>query len=68
MWAFLFHGSVASVLILYLMFWLRLNLAETLPLAMVGGAVIALTGYHLLSRLANARIAEAKEGSKTKKE
>ncbi|MEW5309436.1 MAG: hypothetical protein WDW38_001325 [Sanguina aurantia] len=66
--AFAFHGSVAGVLVLYLLFWLRLNLAETLPLALVGGAVIALTGYHLLSRLANARLAEAKEGGKTKKE
>jgi oligosaccharyltransferase complex subunit delta (ribophorin II) len=30
----LFHGGIASLLALYLLFWLRLNLAQTLPLAL----------------------------------
>jgi oligosaccharyltransferase complex subunit delta (ribophorin II) len=34
LWVLLFHGGIAAMLGLYLLFWLQLNLAQTLPLAL----------------------------------
>lgn len=51
-----FHASIAAMLFLYLLFWLKLNLAETLPLVLAGGLTVALTGYFTLSGLAAERL------------
>ncbi|KAF8056103.1 nifk [Scenedesmus sp. PABB004] len=63
LWALLFHGGIAALLGLYLLFWLRLNLAATLPLAAGLGLFIAGTGWKALGALSDARIAEAKAGA-----
>ncbi len=59
LWVLLFHGSIAALLGLYLLFWLRLNLAQTLPLALLLGLVVAITGYKALSATASARLGSA---------
>lgn len=58
LWVLLFHGGIAALLGLYLLFWLRLNLASTLPLAIGLGLFIAGAGYKALGALSDARIAE----------
>jgi oligosaccharyltransferase complex subunit delta (ribophorin II) len=63
LWALMFHGSIAAMLGLYLLFWLRLNLAQTLPLALGLGCFMALTGYKALGALSAARMAEAKQAA-----
>lgn len=54
--AMIFHGSIGSMLFLYYLFWVKLNLAQTLPLVLAIGAVVALSGYKTLSGLASARL------------
>ena len=51
-----FHGGLASVLGLYTLFWLKLNLIQTLPVLMLLGLWTAVAGYHALSRQAEARL------------
>lgn len=34
LWVLLFHGGIAGMLGLYLLFWLKLNLAQTIPAAL----------------------------------
>lgn len=63
LWVLLFHGGIAALLGLYTLFWLRLNLAKTLPLAMGLGLFIAGAGYKALGALSDVRIAE--EAKKT---
>ena len=59
----LFHGSIAGMLGLYLMFWLKLNLAQTMPLAVGIGLLVTATGYKALSALSADRLAAAGPGS-----
>ncbi|KAG2445474.1 hypothetical protein HXX76_000090 [Chlamydomonas incerta] len=54
--ALLFHGGLAAMLLLYLLFWLKLNLAQTLPLAGAGGLFVAGSGFVLLSALSQQRL------------
>jgi oligosaccharyltransferase complex subunit delta (ribophorin II) len=54
-WAVAFHGGIAAMLGLYLLFWTQLNLATTLPLVGGLGLFIAFTGYKALSGLVDAR-------------
>jgi oligosaccharyltransferase complex subunit delta (ribophorin II) len=37
----LFHGGIAAMLGLYLLFWVKLNLAQTAPLALLIGLFTA---------------------------
>lgn len=57
LFALLFHGGIAALLFLYFLFWTRLNLAQTLPLAAGLGLGIAGVGYKALSAVADARLA-----------
>lgn len=52
----LFHGSIAAMLVLYFIFWLGLDLAQTLLFAGALGIVVVLSGYKALSTLASARL------------
>lgn len=52
----LFHGGIAAMLGLYLIFWLQWNLAQTLPVALAIGVATALVGHQALSGLASARL------------
>jgi hypothetical protein len=63
----LFHGGIAAMLGLYLLFWVHLNLATTLPLALLLGLFIAGSGYKALGALSSARIAESKAMTSGKK-
>jgi len=63
LWVLLFHGSIAGMLGLYLMFWLKLNLAQTMPLAVGIGLLVTATGYKALSALSADRLAAAGPGS-----
>ncbi|KAK9833800.1 hypothetical protein WJX74_006285 [Apatococcus lobatus] len=54
--AICFHAGVASILGLYTIFWLGLNLLQTLPVLAVLGLFTAASGYQALSRQANARL------------
>ena len=51
-----FHGGLASVLGLYTLFWLKLNLIQTLPVLLFLGLFTAVAGYNALSRQAEARL------------
>lgn len=62
LWALLFHGGIASILVLYWLFWTRLNLAQTLPPALGLGAVTAAVGYKALGALADARLQQERAG------
>jgi hypothetical protein len=59
LYALLFHGLIAALLSLYLFFWLKWNLADTLPVALVLGAALAFVGHRALSGLATARLQTA---------
>eukprot|EP00878_Enallax_costatus_P042940 GHUV01050464.1.p2 GENE.GHUV01050464.1~~GHUV01050464.1.p2 ORF type:complete len:217 (+),score=92.75 GHUV01050464.1:359-1009(+) len=59
LWVLLFHGGIAAMLLLYLLFWLRLNLAQTLPVALALGVFVAGTGYKALGALSAQRIASS---------
>ena len=39
-----FHGGIAAILVLYLMFWLKLNLMQTFPIAAALEIVIFVFG------------------------
>lgn len=54
--AIVFHGSIAAMLGLYVLFWLQLNLAQTLVIAMPIGLVTAISGFYTLSGLAGQRL------------
>lgn len=56
MFSVLFHGGLGSMLLLYVVFWLRLNLAQTLPLVGIWGLFVAGNGYMLLSSLSKLRL------------
>ena len=47
-WPLLFHGGIASLLLLYFLFWLRLNLMTTTPIAIGIGCVTAVAGRKVL--------------------
>ena len=51
-----FYAGIASILGLYTVFWLGLNLLHTLPVLAVLGLLTAGSGYQALSRQANARL------------
>ena len=51
-----FHGGIASILGLYTLFWLRLNLMQTLPVLLVLGIFTIFAGYSALSQQADARL------------
>lgn len=54
--AMAFHGGIASILGLYTLFWLKLNLMQTLPILLVLGLFTTVAGYNALSRQAEARL------------
>lgn len=41
LWVLLFHGGIAAMLGLYFLFWIRLNLAQTIPMALGLGLFVA---------------------------
>ncbi len=49
------------MLVLYLFFWLKINLAQTLPIALVIGVLLAFTGHRALSGLATARMGSKRD-------
>lgn len=51
-----FYAGIASILGLYTVFWLGLNLLHTLPILAVLALLTAGSGYQALSRQANARL------------
>ena len=51
-----FHSGTASILGLYTLFWLKLNLMQTLPILLVLGIVTTVTGYSALSQQADSRL------------
>lgn len=54
--ALAFHGGIASILSLYTLFWLKLNLMQTLPLLLVLGVFTTVAGYNALSQQADSRL------------
>ncbi|KAL3162543.1 proteasome regulatory particle base subunit [Trebouxia sp. C0010 RCD-2024] len=54
--AIAFHGGILSILGLYTLFWLKLNLIQTLPWLLVLGVFTTVAGYNALSRLADSSI------------
>ncbi|EFJ50162.1 hypothetical protein VOLCADRAFT_103997 [Volvox carteri f. nagariensis] len=56
LYSVLFHGGLGGMLLLYMMFWLRLNLAQTLPMAGIWGLFVAGSGFLLLSSLSKQRL------------
>lgn len=55
LWNLLFQAGLASILALYLLFWLRLNLMQTVPAAALLGLATAGVGTKALSGLAASR-------------
>lgn len=56
-----FHGLIAAMLGLYLLFWTRWNLVQTLPVCLLLGAALVFVGHKALSGIASERLA-AKAG------
>ncbi|KAF5841388.1 Oligosaccharyltransferase subunit Ribophorin II-domain-containing protein [Dunaliella salina] len=54
--ALAFHGLIAAMLGLYLIFWLRWNLIQTLPVALGLGAALVTVGHKALSGIATERL------------
>uniref|UniRef100_A0A7S3QP46 Ribophorin II n=1 Tax=Dunaliella tertiolecta TaxID=3047 RepID=A0A7S3QP46_DUNTE len=54
--ALAFHGLIAAMLGLYLVFWLRWNLIQTLPVALGLGAALVAVGHKALSGIATERL------------
>ena len=54
--AFAFHGGIASILGLYTLFWLKLNLMQTLPILLGLGIFTTIAGYNALSQQADSRL------------
>lgn len=52
----LFHGGILSILVLYYLFWTRINLLQTLPVLGVLGLVTSVAGYFALSAHADVRL------------
>ncbi|XP_054820111.1 dolichyl-diphosphooligosaccharide--protein glycosyltransferase subunit 2-like [Prosopis cineraria] len=52
-YAILFHAGIAAVLLLYLLFWLKLDLFTTLKTVGVLGAFLVFVGHGILSHLAS---------------
>ena len=50
-----FHAGIGGILGLYLLFWARLNILQTLPLLAVLGLFTAVSGNRALLALADAR-------------
>ena len=50
-----FHLGLLSILALYLLFWIRLNLMQTLPALVVLSAVTAVFGSSTLNQLSAVR-------------
>ncbi|EGD79800.1 hypothetical protein PTSG_13096 [Salpingoeca rosetta] len=54
--AFLFHGSLGAILLLYVTFWLQLNIFECLMYLTPLSALLVFSGRNLLRKLANDRV------------
>ena len=54
--AIAFHGGLAALLGLYALFWLQLNLLQTLPILAVIALFLVVSGFKLLSLQADARL------------
>lgn len=54
--AMAFHGGIASILGLYTLFWMKLNLMQTLPWLLVLGIFTTVAGYNALSQQADSRL------------
>ncbi|XP_022771284.1 dolichyl-diphosphooligosaccharide--protein glycosyltransferase subunit 2-like [Durio zibethinus] len=50
--AILFHGGIGAVLLLYVLFWLKLDLFQTLKLVGLLGVFLVFVGHRILSHLA----------------
>ena len=50
-----FHGGLASILGLYLLFWTHLNILQTLPILAVLGLLTTISGHQALSGIAENR-------------
>lgn len=55
-WATLFHVGIGAILVLYVIFWLQMNLLEIIPPLLILGPVCVLTGHRTLSAVYNARL------------
>ena len=55
LWALGFHGGIAAILVLLLLFWLRLNLLQLVPWLGALGAATTLLGSKALAGAAAAR-------------
>ena len=54
--AMAFHGGIASILGLYTLFWVKLDLMQTLPWLLVLGIFTTMAGYNALSQQADSRL------------
>lgn len=61
LYSLVFHGLIGAMLCLYLLFWVKWNLAQTLPVALVLGSALALVGHKALSGLATSRLTTLKK-------
>lgn len=63
LWSLLFHGGIGALLVLYWLFWTKLDLATTLPAAGVIGLATSVVGYKALSALSDARLQQERAGA-----
>eukprot|EP00898_Chlorokybus_atmophyticus_P001027 jgi/Chlat1/1925/Chrsp153S02252 len=54
-----FHAGIVSIVLLYVAFWLKLNLLQTLPILLVLGVITAIFGHKALSDLADTKLKTA---------
>lgn len=56
-----FHGVLAAILAVYMLFWTQWSLAQTLPVVLALGVVLMVVGHRALSGLASDRFASKKD-------
>ncbi|KAK6036171.1 hypothetical protein COOONC_26323 [Cooperia oncophora] len=55
LWTLIFHGSLAALFALYFVFWLQLNMFETVKYLAVVGGLTYLAGNRVLRAIADKR-------------
>lgn len=55
-WAILFHGSIGAILVLYVVFWLSLNMLQTIPPLLCLSLFCTIVGHRALCAVASTKL------------
>lgn len=63
LWVLLFHAGLAAMMVLYMLFWTTLNLAQTMLAVIPLALFVVATGYKALAAIADVRLADSGKGA-----